>query len=230
MMEQTSPSEAKKTVKVEQSVLKRNDEAAIENRAWLDARRVTAVNLISSPGTGKTTLLEKTLAALARRNIGCGVIVGDVQTDLDAQRLSGKGAQVRQIETKNSCHLDALRVGQLLPEVVLEETRLLFIENVGNLICPASFNLGEDFKAALLSTTEGEEKPLKYPSIFSRAKVVILTKCDLIPHLDFDLVKCRENIAKAAPQAAVFELSAKTGEGLDKWVDYLADAAKTRES
>ena len=230
MMEQTSPSEAKKTVKVEQSVLKRNDEAAIENRVWLDARRVTAVNLISSPGTGKTTLLEKTLAALARRNIGCGVIVGDVQTDLDAQRLSGKGAQVRQIETKNSCHLDALRVGQLLPEVVLEETRLLFIENVGNLICPASFNLGEDFKAALLSTTEGEEKPLKYPSIFSRAKVVILTKCDLIPHLDFDPVKCRENIAKAAPQAAVFELSAKTGEGLDKWIDYLAAAAKTRES
>lgn len=218
--QQTGTGAPSRQIAVEQKVLSKNDEAAAANRSWLRARGITALNLISSPGAGKTLLLERTLEQL----IGvakCAVIVGDQQTDNDARRLSGKGAEVRQIETGNTCHLDALRVKEHLAAVCLPGTRLLFIENVGNLICPAAFDLGEDFKVALLSVTEGEDKPIKYPRIFSQVKAVVLTKTDLVPHLDWDGEKCLANLQRICPAAAVFELSAKTGEGLTDWIDYL---------
>jgi len=178
-----------------------------------------AINLISSPGSGKTLLLERTLERL-RGKVPCAVIVGDVQTDNDARRLDGKGAVVRQIETHGACHLDAERVGRLLPEVAAD-ARLLFIENVGNLVCPAAFDLGEHFKVALLSTAEGEDKPVKYPALFAAAPVVVLTKMDLAPHLDWSLTQCREHLRRIHPGVFVFELSARTGQGMDAWIDYL---------
>jgi hydrogenase nickel incorporation protein HypB len=210
----------RKTVTVERGILSRNDEIAARNRAWLTERGVVAVNLISAPGSGKTLLLERTLERL-RGRVGCAVITGDQQTDNDARRLEGKGAPVRQIETFSACHLDAERVGALLPEVVTEGVKLLFIENVGNLVCPTAFDLGEQFKIALLSTTEGEDKPVKYPSLFTLAPVVVLTKIDLIPHLEWDLAKCRENLRRIHPGAYVFEVSARTGAGMDRWIAYL---------
>ncbi|MCC6159663.1 MAG: hydrogenase nickel incorporation protein HypB [Deltaproteobacteria bacterium] len=214
-------------IDVEMRVLAHNDHLAAHNREWLDARGVFAVNLISSPGSGKTLLLERTLERMAR-HVACAVVVGDQQTDNDARRLAGKGAPVRQIETKSSCHLDAERVGGVLPEVVTEGTRLLFIENVGNLVCPAAFELGEHFKIALLSVAEGEDKPIKYPVLFSRSPVVVLTKMDLLPHLDFDMARCRRNIRTVRPDAKIFELSARTGEGMESWTDYLFELARTK--
>ncbi len=203
-----------------QKVLAENDRLAEQNRKWLHERGVRTLNLISAPGTGKTRLLEETLDRL-QGEVSCAVIAGDQQTDNDARRLQGKGAKVIQIETVNSCHLDAERVAKALPEVVDDDTQLLFIENVGNLICPVAFDLGEDFKVALLSTTEGEDKPLKYPSLFASAQVALLTKTDLIPHLDWDLQRCHEFIQRVHPGIFIFELSALTGDGMDPWLDYL---------
>lgn len=201
-------------------MLLENDEKADANRAWLAAHGVVAINIISSPGSGKTFLLERTLERL-RGRVPCAVITGDQQTDNDARRLQGKGAEVRQIETVSACHLDAARVGQLLPEVAGGGVKLLFIENVGNLVCPAAFDLGEHFKVALLSTTEGEDKPVKYPALFGMAPVVVLTKMDLAPHLDWNLSACREYLRKIHPGVFIFELSAKTGLGMDRWIEYL---------
>jgi hydrogenase nickel incorporation protein HypB len=211
----------RRVLEVERNILTRNDEAAAANRAWLQARGITALNLISAPGTGKTLLLERTLERLAG-TVSCAVIAGDQQTDNDARRLSGKGAPVYQIETVSACHLDAPRVGHALEHVVTPETRLVFIENVGNLVCPSAFDLGEAFKVALLSVAEGEDKPVKYPALFSQAPVAVLTKTDLLPHLDFDIARCRGALRAVRPGVYVFELSARTGAGLDAWVDYLA--------
>jgi hydrogenase nickel incorporation protein HypB len=209
-----------RTVEIQQKILSRNDEQADRNRAWLKEHGVVAVNLISSPGTGKTYLLERTLEGL-RGKVSCAVITGDQRTDNDARRLQGKGAQVRQIETINACHLDAEQVGRLLPEIAGDGVKLLFIENVGNLVCPAAFDLGETFKIALLSTTEGEDKPVKYPTLFSTAPVAVLTKMDLVPHLDWDVAACRSNLRQVRPGVFIFELSAKTGIGMEAWLDYL---------
>jgi len=213
-----------RTVQLEEKVLAKNDAYAAANRSWLAERGVTAINMISAPGTGKTYLLEKTLERLNGR-VPCAVIAGDQKTDNDARRLEGKGAEVIQIETVSACHLDAHRVGHAMQHVVRDGTRLLFIENVGNLVCPAAFDLGETFKIALMSVTEGEDKPVKYPSLFTQAPVVVLTKTDLIPHLDWDLAACRENLKRVHPGVFLFELSARTGEGMDGWIDYLARAA-----
>lgn len=214
----------RKTIELERKVLAGNDAHAEANREWLSRNGVTAINLISSPGTGKTYLLERTLDRL-RGRVPCAVITGDQCTDNDAKRLMGKGAVVKQIETINSCHLDAARVGALLPEVAGNGVKLLFIENIGNLVCPAAFDLGEHFKVALLSTTEGEDKPVKYPTLFSMAPVVVLTKMDLVPYLDWNLLKCREYLNRIRPGVYVFELSAKTGAGMDAWIDYLEKLA-----
>jgi len=214
-----------RTIALRQKILSRNDEQAERNRAWLDAHGVVAVNLISSPGSGKTFLLERTLEGL-RGKVSCAVITGDQRTDNDARRLQGKGAPVRQIETIDACHLDAEQVGRLLPEVAGDGVRLLFIENVGNLVCPAAFDLGEHFKIALLSTTEGEDKPVKYPALFSAAPVVALTKMDLAPHLDWDVAACRASLRQVRPGVFIFELSAKTGMGMDAWLDYLVKLAQ----
>ena len=214
----------RRTIELERRVLADNDAHAAANRRWLTQHGVTAINLISSPGTGKTYLLERTLERL-RGRVPCAVITGDQCTDHDARRLMGKGADVRQIETRNACHLDAARIAPLLPEVAGNGIRLLFIENVGNLVCPAAFDLGEHFKVALLSTTEGEDKPVKYPTLFSLAPVVVLTKMDLAPHLEWSLPKCREYLRKIRPGVFIFELSARTGQGMDAWIEYLEKLA-----
>ncbi len=207
-------------ISLEKKILSRNDEQAEKNRSWLTEHKVVAMNIISSPGSGKTLLLEKTLEML-QGQIKCAVITGDQQTDNDANRLEGKGANIRHIETISACHLNAETVGKLLPEVVDADTKLLFIENVGNLVCPSAFDLGENFKIALLSTTEGEDKPVKYPSLFSQAPITVLTKMDLVPHLDWDIKLCREYLRQINPGVFIFEVSSQTGNGLDAWKDYL---------
>ncbi len=211
---------ATRRVVIEQNVLEQNRRIAEHTRAWLDEHRVVALNLISAPGSGKTTLLEATLDAL-RGQIGCAVITGDVQTDRDAQRLRNRGAPVRQIETRGACHLSARDVAEVIPQVVRDDTRLLFIENVGNMVCPVAFDLGEHFKVALLSVTEGEDKPYKYPDLFVAARVAVLTKLDLVPAVGFDLSECRRAIQRVHPGLFVFEVSARTGEGMAAWLDYL---------
>jgi hydrogenase nickel incorporation protein HypB len=212
---------AARTVRVESRVLARNDEAAAKNRGWLRARGVRTVNLISSPGSGKTALLERTLDALTARGVKVAVIVGDQQTDNDARRLEGRGARVVQIETHASCHLNAEQIGRELEAVVAEGVTLLIIENVGNLVCPAAFDLGEDRKVALLSVTEGEDKPLKYPVLFSDAPLAVITKTDLLPHLDVDIDACERNVRAVRPDAKILKTSAKTGEGIGAWIDAL---------
>lgn len=209
-----------KIIEIERKVLEKNDELADRNRQWLAERGIISFNIISSPGSGKTLLLEKTLSALNGK-ISCAVIVGDQQTDNDARRLQGKGAKIRQIETYSSCHLNADQIFKVLPEVADNKTKILFIENVGNLICPAAFDLGENIKIALLSVTEGEDKPLKYPVLFSEAEIVIITKIDLVPYLDCELDNYRENIRLINPKARIIELSAKTGDGMAEWLEYL---------
>lgn len=213
-----------RVVTLERKILSRNDEAAARNRAWLAERGVVALNMISAPGSGKTYLLERTLERL-RGRVACAVITGDLQTDRDARRLEGKGAVVRQIETVSACHLDAQRVGDLLPEVAGGGAKLLFIENVGNLVCPTAFDLGETFKVALLSTAEGEDKPLKYPALFAQSPVVVLTKLDLLPYLEWDAARCRDYIRRIHPGVFLFELSARTGQGMDAWIAYLESLA-----
>lgn len=209
-----------KTIVLESKVLSLNDEIAAQNRKWLQDKGVITLNLISSPGAGKTFLLEKTLEYF-KDKISCAVIAGDQQTDNDAQRLRGKGHKVVQIETVSSCHLDAQRVAEVMRDVVDKSTKLLFIENVGNLVCPSAFDLGENFKIALLSVTEGEDKPVKYPALFSKADTVVLTKTDLLPHLDYNIETCRQYLKKIQPALRLFELSAQTGQGLNDWFDYL---------
>jgi hydrogenase nickel incorporation protein HypB len=210
----------KLVVPMEKTILEENHRIAEANRDFLDKKGVMAINLISSPGSGKTTLLEKTLKEISKR-ISISVIAGDQKTDNDAKRISKYCDKVLQIETMNACHLNAAQVAEAIKKLVDNNTKLLFIENVGNLVCPAAFDLGENFKAALLSVPEGEDKPLKYPSLFSKAKVVIITKIDLLPHLDFNIAEARKNIRKINPGVFIFELSAKTGEGLNNWINYL---------
>lgn len=210
-----------RVVEVQQNVLAHNNHIALHNQEALAKRGVIAINLISSPGSGKTLLLEKTLEALNGK-IKCAVITGDQQTDNDARRLAGKGAKIHQIETKTSCHLNAEQVAEALPEVLEDATQLLFIENVGNMVCPTAFELGEHFKVALLSTPEGEDKPEKYPVLFATAKLALLTKMDLADPLDWDLKACQRSIQSVHPGMMTLKLSAKTGDGMEAWLDYLA--------
>ncbi len=225
--------DATRRVELGQAVLAHNDAHAQANRAWLDARGVRMVDLISSPGSGKTALLEATLERLCQR-LRVAVVVGDVATDRDARRMEGLGATVRAIETGGSCHLDALDLDRVLPEVVgasgaphdHADVDLVLVENVGNLVCPAAFDLGQHVRVALLSVTEGEDKPLKYPELFHRAPVVVLTKVDLLPHLRWDREACLANIRRVQPHARVIETSAFTGQGLDEWVGLLVDLAR----
>ena len=205
---------------LESRVLAKNDEFAEKNRKLLKERGCVAINFISSPGSGKTYLLEKTLEGLKNR-VKCAVIAGDQQTDNDAARLKNKGAPVVQIETGSACHLNAEQVGETIEQVLENDTKLPFIEKVGNLVCPAAFDLGENIKIALLSVTEGEDKPLKYPVIFHDATASVITKNDLLEHLSVDMDKYRDSLNKIHPNGRVFELSALTGQGMDSWLDYL---------
>jgi hydrogenase nickel incorporation protein HypB len=209
-----------RTAELQVRLLDQNDRQAAANRVLLRGRGIRALNLVSSPGSGKTTLLERTLDALAGE-IRCAVLVGDLETDNDARRLRREGLPVAQITTGGTCHLDASMVARGIAALPLEDVRLLFIENVGNLVCPASFDLGENRRITLLSCTEGEDKPLKYPPIFTSAHAVILNKIDVAAALGFDRAAALANIRRVAPLADVFELSARTGEGFDRWLAYL---------
>jgi len=183
-------------------------------------QHILCVNLISSPGSGKTTLLEKTLASLPQSS-AVAVLTGDIQTDNDARRLSHYGFPVRQIVTGGTCHLDARMVDRHLNELGFRGPGLLFVENVGNLVCPSSYDLGEAAKIVLLSVTEGEDKPLKYPGIFHRASLMILTKTDLLPHVEFNPDLALENARKIHPEIDYIALSSRTGEGFEKWLSWL---------
>ena len=207
-------------IELELRLLDENDRLAAANRAGFASRGLRALNFVSSPGAGKTTLLGRTLDTLAPA-IRCAVLVGDLETANDARRLHRPGVPVAQITTGGCCHLDASMIDRAIKALPLDGAQLLFIENVGNLVCPASFDLGENRRITLISCTEGEDKPLKYPPMFSSAHAVVLTKTDVADAVGFDRALARENIRRAAPQARVFELSAKTGEGLDAWFDYL---------
>jgi hydrogenase nickel incorporation protein HypB len=211
---------SRRTVELQVRLLDQNDQQAAENRAVLKARGIRSLNFVSSPGAGKTALLERTLDALAGE-VRCAVLVGDLETDNDAQRLRRPGLPVAQITTGGTCHLDASMIARGLAALPLEGVQLLFIENVGNLVCPASFDLGENRRVTLLSCTEGEDKPLKYPPIFTSAHAVILNKIDIATALGFDRAAALANIRRVAPQADIFELSARTGEGFDRWLAYL---------
>ncbi|NVO00228.1 MAG: hydrogenase nickel incorporation protein HypB, partial [Geobacteraceae bacterium] len=181
---------------------------------------IFALNLVSSPGSGKTTILERTLRDLTG-TLKCAVIEGDQQTDNDAMRIAATGVPVKQINTGAGCHLDAHMVGHALEELPVDGLDILFIENVGNLVCPATFDLGEAHKVVVLSVTEGEDKPLKYPQMFHAADVMLLNKVDLLPYLDFDVEKCLEMARRVSPGIRIFQLSAKSGEGMDEWYGWL---------
>jgi hydrogenase nickel incorporation protein HypB len=217
-----------KQVDVKKRILEENEKAAARLRQSFRETGTLVVNLISSPGSGKTTLLEATAAALASRH-RLGVLVGDIATERDADRLRKAGLPARQILTGGSCHLDARQIDGAFAAWGSPPLEILVIENVGNLICPTSFDLGEDFKVALLSVTEGDDKPFKYPGIFSRAAVTLITKTDLLPHVPFDMAAACGEIRSLNPGATVLELSARSGEGMDRWIALLEDrlAAKT---
>lgn len=208
-------------IEVERAVLAENDRLAAYNRGYFDARGIRCFNLISAPGAGKTTLLESTLLGLRERGAGAAVIEGDQRTDLDARRIAKTGVKVVQIETGRACHLDAHQVRHAVEDLDPAPGSLLFIENVGNLICPTEFDLGEHERVVLLSVTEGSDKPAKYPLAFHTASAVVLSKTDLVPHVDFDEAEVRRLVAGLNQAAPVFPLSAKTGAGLASWLDWL---------
>ncbi|MDX6692805.1 MAG: hydrogenase nickel incorporation protein HypB [Blastocatellia bacterium] len=207
-------------VEVRQNVLKQNDLLARELRERFRAAGVYVVSLVSSPGTGKTALLEKMLTLL-RPERAVAALVGDLATENDAARLARSGAPVKQITTGTVCHLDATMVESALAGWSLDELDALFIENVGNLVCPSSYDLGEDLRLVLLSVTEGEDKPLKYPTIFNTADVALITKMDLAVAVEFDVQAAHDNIQRVRPGMRVFEVSAKTGAGMTEWLQFL---------
>jgi hydrogenase nickel incorporation protein HypB len=209
-----------KVITIDTQILKKNDIAAQENREIFKQHRVLAINLLSSPGSGKTSLLVKTCSVL-KEKLRVAVSVGDLQTEADALRIADAGVPVVQINTGTACHLDAHMVQLSLKALPLSATDILFIENVGNLVCPANFDIGEHLKVVLLSVAEGEEKPLKYPPIFQHADCVCINKTDLLPHVDFNVNQCRENLKRICPNAPIFEFSCRTGEGLNAWHDWL---------
>lgn len=228
-----TPAQAReqRRVVVERDLLARNDEQAHRNRERFQASGVLALNLVSSPGSGKTTLLVATIERLLRRGgIPIAVIEGDQQTSLDAQRIRATGVPAVQVNTGSACHLDADMVDRALDHLGMGEAPeggpgVVFIENVGNLVCPAAFDLGEAHKVAVLSVTEGEDKPAKYPAMFRAASLVVINKCDLLPYLDVNVALIEEHIAAVAADAQVLRVSATTGEGLDAWIDWILAAS-----
>lgn len=212
-------------VELRQGILKKNDELARGLRARFEAAGVLVLNLVSSPGTGKTEFLQRTLTELRRQGARAAALVGDLETDNDARRLAASGAPVRQINTHGICHLEAEMVGRHLDGwegVSIEDLDFLFIENVGNLVCPSSYDLGERVRVALLSVTEGEDKPLKYPTLFNSSDAAIITKMDIAEAVGFDRETAIRNIRAIRPDIRIFETSAKTGAGMQEWLDYLA--------
>ncbi|NKR66905.1 hydrogenase nickel incorporation protein HypB [Rhodococcus hoagii] len=213
------------TLTLEQKILAKNDRLAEDNRAWLTDRRIAAINIMSSPGSGKTTLLERTVREL-RPSVPVSVIEGDQETLLDADRIRSTGCPVVQVNTGSGCHLDSEMVRDALDALGPAEDSLVFVENVGNLVCPALFDLGEQGKVVLISVTEGDDKPLKYPHIFAVADLVIVNKIDLLPYVDFDPDACEKNARSVNPDVRVINLSATSGEGLERWYAWLSDRRK----
>ncbi len=212
--------DAGRTIELQQKVLAKNDDLAEVNRGWLRDRGILAINLMSSPGSGKTTLLERTTKDLAGK-ITLSVIEGDQETALDARRIQAAGSRVVQINTGVGCHLDADMVAQGLRSLDPPSGSIVVIENVGNLVCPALFDLGEEARVVLASVTEGADKPLKYPHMFRRADLVLLNKTDLLPYVDFDLKQYMTDLRIAAPDALLLQISATTGEGVQAWYDWM---------
>jgi hydrogenase nickel incorporation protein HypB len=228
---------AERAIKLEADVLGANDRVARANRGHFEAHGVVAYNLVSSPGSGKTTLLVATIEALQRSHpaLSLAVIEGDQQTSHDAERIRATGAPAIQVNTGRGCHLDAPMVAAAFDRLPLHSHALgdraacglLFIENVGNLVCPAMWDLGERAKVAILSVTEGEDKPLKYPDMFAAARLMVLAKTDLLPHVDFDVARCIEYAQRINPGIEVLLLSAKSGQGMDAWIDWLIEDAQS---
>ncbi|WP_378955705.1 hydrogenase nickel incorporation protein HypB [Pelosinus sp. sgz500959] len=216
-------------IKVMTNILDRNDQIAAEVHERLSAAGIFVVNLLGSPGCGKTSLLENTIAGL-KGELSMAVIEGDLFTAKDAQRIEQYGVPVVQINTSGGCHLDANMVNSVLDHLNLETLDLIVVENVGNLVCPAEFNIGEDVKVTVLSITEGEDKPMKYPLIFKQASVVILNKIDLLPYTNFDMESATQDIKSINPNAVLIEASCRAETGLTEWYDWLKKQVKMKQS
>jgi hydrogenase nickel incorporation protein HypB len=214
-------------VAIETDILSKNDRLARGNRALFAKQGVFVLNLVSSPGSGKTSILERTLRDL-RGVHHFAVVEGDQQTDNDAARIAATGVPVKQVNTGAGCHLDAHMVGHAVEPFDLSSLDILLIENVGNLVCPASFDLGEHHKVVVLSVTEGEDKPLKYPSMFHHADLMLLNKVDLLPHVDFDVERCKAFARQVNPAIRILEVSSKSGQGMEAWYAWLGRAAGKR--
>lgn len=212
----------KRMVQIEMGVLDKNNQIAVHNREHLQEQGILALNLVSSPGSGKTTLLTRTLNYL-KDKVPCAVIEGDQQTTNDAERIRATGVPAIQVNTGKGCHLDAQMVHDAMHHLGLKDNSLLFIENVGNLVCPAGFDLGEQHKVAILSVTEGEDKPLKYPHMFAAADLMLINKIDLLPYVNVNIEACVNAARRVNPDIDVIVLSATTGEGMDEWVAWLQD-------
>lgn len=213
-----------RTISLEHEILAKNNLIAAENRGWFKGRNILALNLVSSPGSGKTTLLTRTINDL-KQKLSISVIEGDQETTNDAEKIKDTGCKVVQVNTGSGCHLDAAMVEQGLQQLNPPLDSIVMIENVGNLVCPALFDLGEQAKVVILSVTEGEDKPIKYPYMFRASEIMILTKMDLLPYVKFDVQRCIEYAKQVNPQIQVFQLSAETGIGLDNWYDWLGQKA-----
>jgi hydrogenase nickel incorporation protein HypB len=228
--EPTHPhSHAPHTVEINQAILAKNDRLAERNRGYFKAKRLLVLNMVSAPGSGKTTFIQETARTLGSR-LRTGVIVGDLATDNDAARLRAAQVPVVQITTGTVCHLEAEMVARAMARLDLDALDLLIIENVGNLVCPAVYDLGEDLRIVLLSATEGEDKPLKYPPMFHSADVAVITKMDLAAATGFDREKALANLRQISHHAAVFELSARSGEGMEAWCQFLVEKHKAAQS
>jgi len=217
-----------RTLEVEQDVLSKNNLLAERNRGYFLAKNMLTLNLVSSPGSGKTTLLEKTIQVL-KEEIPITIIEGDQQTMQDADRIHAAGAPVLQVNTGNGCHLDANMIERSISELKPQNDSIMFIENVGNLVCPALFDLGEASKVVIISTTEGDDKPIKYPTMFSVSDICIINKTDLSPYVNFDIEKCKSYALQINPNLTFFEVSATNGDGMDQWYDWLRNQLSTKK-
>jgi hydrogenase nickel incorporation protein HypB len=214
-------------VKLESRLLGANELIAHNNRNMFSSRGILVINLMSSPGSGKTTILECTIQELVKQ-IKIGVIEGDLYTDQDARRIEQQGVEVVQINTEGTCHLDAQMICHAYQKLDASKPQLLFIENVGNLVCPAEFDLGEDLRVVVISTAEGNDKVTKYPLVFRRADVVLVNKTDLLPYTDFDVEKVKNDIGLINPSASIFLISGRTGEGMEAWICWLLQQSKNK--
>ena len=214
-------------ISVVRDILEANERIAAQNKALFQENGLLVINLMSSPGAGKTSLLEKTIEAL-KGALNIGVIEGDIQSSQDAERIAERGIPVVQINTGGACHLDGNMIRDTFGEFNFKDLDLLVVENVGNLVCPAEFNVGEDFKVMILSVAEGDDKPSKYPLMFHESKVLLINKIDLLPYVDCSSEKIKEESLKINPDLTIFQVSCKTGEGLDDWYQWLLGNVKTR--